>query len=304
MSAYLLGQEPPPLPPEQGRLGLTDADLYTAIVTEGGDPLGGLSFEDAVLQDPRRVDGLILQRVIGPFYLAVAKIRYPQMDVSRIQGAMRHAYLQRNHDLRMSGPGNVVSPSELARDYEKSWKANGEVLRVAFEMRTPAADTFKELLRANRGDIRRAFREASEIAMRASKVSHTQPAALAWAEIHAVLRNMSDMIEGYMVEGLGMEVIDDEILWIQPESMGFDLFGALSMDNDDDSLLPEDEFGLAALEMAIDMDLEEDDEDDFGFDDDDDDDFSGWQFEEHIVSGHRAPAVALSQYRRMGGRFY
>ncbi len=287
---------------------MTDADLYTAIVTDGGDPLGGMSFESAVIQDPRRIDGLILQRVVGPFYLAVAKIRYPQMDVSRIQGAMRHAYLQRNSDLRASGPGGIVSPSELSGDYEKSWKANGEVLRVGFEMRTPAADIFKELLRANRQDIRRAFRESSEIATRASKVSQSKEAHQAWAEIHAVLRNMSDMIERYMVEGMGVEVIDDDILWIQPaaESMGFDLFGAISMNEieeedfgalNSDSLMDEEEYGLAELEAEIDADLDDDD------DDDDDEDF-GWEFEEHIVSGHRAPAVALPQYRKMGGRFY
>ena len=318
VSLYLLGQTPPALPPDQGRHGLTDAQLYDAIISDSGNPLGDMSFSDAVLRDPRRIDGLILQRVVGPLYLAIAKIRYPQMDVSGIQGAMRHAYLQRNADLRRAGAGGIVSAEELAKDYERSWKANGQVLSVAFEISTPAAGVFKELLRANRQDIRRAFRESAEIAGRAGAVSQEKDSQLGWAEIVAILKNMSDMIEQVMVEGLGLEVIDDEILWIQSvpeETMGMDLFGALSMDQDDDeddeddedddddfgalgsvSLFEEEDYGLDSLDEAIDLDLA-------GDDDDDDDDF-GWQYEEHIVSGHRAPAVALPQYRKMGGRFY
>ena len=303
VSIYLLGQTPPALPPDQGRLGLTDAQLYEAIVNEGGDPLGDMSFGEAVTHDPRRIDGLILQRVVGPFYLAVAKIRYPQMDVTGIQGAMRHAYLQRNATLRRAGPGEMVSPVELAKDYEQSWKANGQVLAVAFEMNTPGASIFKELLRANRQDIRRAFRESAEIAARAARVSGDKDSRLAWSEVHAILKNMSDMVEQNMVEGLGMEVIDDEVMWIQPEpeSMGMDLFGALSMEDafgdiGSVSLTAEENYGLDALDEAIDLDLD--------MDEDDDDDEFGWQFEEHIVSGHRSPAVALPQYHRMGGRFY
>jgi hypothetical protein len=271
VSAYLMGQEPPPLPPTQGPHGLTDEELYVAIV-DNGNPLGTMTFSQAVNTDPRRVEALVLQRVIEPFYVAICALEHPGLQAQKIQGAMRHAYLQRNHELRQKS--GKITATELAEATQRSWKMNSEIFRVAFEMQTPAAQVLQKLMSTNRQDIRRAFREANRIAQEAGRASQDRTSAESWAQISATLKNMSDNVETHLVEQ-GEEVIDDEIMWIQPvEHMGStisraDLFGAVSLKP---NLL--ENFGEVA------------------------------EHEEYIVTGHRAPAVGLSQYRRMGGRVY
>lgn len=271
VSAYLMGQTPPPLPPDQGPHGMTDAELYSNIV-DNGDPLGEMSFSQAVNTDPRRIEGLLLQRVIQPFYVAVCALEHPQLAGGKIQEAMLHSYLQRNHELRESG--GKITAKEIAEATQRSWKTNGEIFRVAFDMRTPSALTLQRLMSANRQDIRRAFRESHRIATEASRASDNQGASESWLQVAATLKNMSDGVERHMVEQLGEEVIDDEIMWLEiPEQMA----GTISR---------EDLFGALSLQSHL------------------EDSFGQYEFEEYILTGHRAPAVGLAQYRRMGGRIY
>ena len=69
VAAYVAGSQVPEFPHEQGSHGMTDEELYRRIIN--GDPLGDMTFGEAIGQDPRRIEGLILQRVIQPFTLAL-----------------------------------------------------------------------------------------------------------------------------------------------------------------------------------------------------------------------------------------
>lgn len=277
VSAYLVGGSRPELPPEQGPFGMSDDELYDRI--HDGDPLGDMSFGEAVARDPRRIEALLLQRVIQPFTLAIAKIENPNLHMSAIQDAMKHSYLERNHRMRQDGRG--ITATKLVDANKRAWKMNSEVLKVAFEMSTPEAAVLKQLILANQQDIHRAFREAREITRQASTEAVDEASVGAWKEMGFILENMNNVIGRYTHAGNPNEVIDDEIQWIQPagqiEKMGIierqDLFGALSFDDA--------------------LDQHEEDRDSFGY-----------EWEEYIITGHRAPAVGLAQYRRSGGRVF
>lgn len=271
VAAYVAGSQVPEFPPEQGPYGMTDEDLYRRIIN--GDPLGDMTFGEAVGQDPRRIEGLILQRVIQPFTLALVKVENPNLNTQMIQEAMEHGYLERNSQMRAQNNGRIIA-KQLVEDNKRAWKANGEVLKVAFEMGTPEATVLKQLMSSNQQDIRRAFLEAREIASRAATEATTEQCVNSWQQMESVVENMGDMIERYLTASHRIEDIDD-LSWIQPlaepaEKMGAveqqDLFGALSFDDELESM--------------------------------------GYAYEEFIVSGHRAPGVGLAQYRRGGGRFF
>ena len=271
VGAYLSDKEKPELPPTQGIDGMTDLDLYQQI--ENGDPLGSMTFEEAVVRDPRRIEALVLQRVIQPFTLALAKLENPNMDTSAIRGAMAHAYLERNHQMRQE-TGKKICATQIAEANKRAWRMNAKVLKVAWEMETPESRVLKDILTLNQGDIQRAFRESQTICDRAARASVDGKCSLAWKELEEVLGNMCDMIDRNVRASTAVEVIDDEMLTLpKPESMGQirreDLFGALSFDE-----------ALADEEMGA------------------------YEFEEYIVTGHRAPSVGLSQFRRMGGRVF
>ncbi len=268
VSAYMVGASQPPLPPEQGPHGLTDAELYSRI--DGGDPLANMSFDQAVVHDPRRIEALILQRVIAPFTLAITKLEHPSLNTAAIKAAMRHAYLERNH--RMRSDGRLIDATKLVDANKRAWKMNGEVLRVAFEMSTPEAVVLKQLMADNHQDIRRAFAEAREIASQASKGANSDQAVEAWRELYNVMTNMVDMVDRFLMAAVGTELVDDEIAWIQPVGQ-IEAMGAAE---------PDDLFGALSFDEAM----------------------GAYEYEEYIVTGHRAPAVGLAQYRRMGGRVF
>lgn len=270
VSAYLSDQGKPQLPPTQGPYGMTDLDLYQQICH--GDPLGTMTFEQAVAKDPRRIEGLLLQRIIQPFTLALTKVENPHMNLDAIRAAMAHAYLERNHQMRLdNGEGHILT-SQLVDANRKAWGMNRDILRVTWEMTTPESTVLKGLIADNQGDIQRAFRESITICQAAAAASTSPECQTAWCEMKEILQNMSDMIARYVGQAL-TEVIDDEMVpissleSIQQEQMGLidreDLFGALSFDE-----------------------------------------AMGAEYEEYLVTGHRAPAVGLPQYRRMGGRVF
>jgi hypothetical protein len=274
VSAYLMDQEPPPLPPEQGPYGLTDSELFEQIVNDG-DPLGSMSFSEAVNADPRRVEGQLLQRVIEPFYLAVFNLEHSKVDLAKVRAAMRHAYLQRNADMRKKD--GRITAAEIADATERSWRMNSEIFRVNFEMRTAPAQVLQQLMTANRQDIRRAFRESNRIATEASRASGDASSSQSWQQVAATLKNMADNVEEHISTHTGEEVIDDEIMWIQePEQMA----GTVSRS---------DLFGGVSLKPNLDVITEV---------------YGQSEHEEYILTGHRAPSVGLGQYRRMGGRVY
>lgn len=274
VSAYLVGASKPELPPEQGAFGMTDAQLYDQL--EDGDPLGTMSFGQAVASDPRRIEAMVLQRVLKSFVLGMTRLDHPNVQVDAIKQAMRHAYLERNSRLR--GDGRGIDAEKILDANKRAWKMNADVLKVAFEMETPEAIVLKQLMAANKNDIERGFREAAQICAQASTDAPTNESAAAWSTFESLLGNMSDMICRYISAGQPDEIIDDEFMVIQPvmEEAGAvepdDMFGALSFD---EALAVHEQFGQYFSEH-----------------------------EEYLVTGHRAPAVGLAQYRRMGGRVF
>lgn len=271
VSAYLSDQGKPKLPPTQGPHGMTDLDLYQQICT--GDPLGSMAFDAAVAEDPRRIEGLLLQRIIQPFTLALTKVENPHMNVEAIRSAMAHAYLERNHQMRQE-TGKSITACQLVEANRNAWKMNGEVLRVAWEMNTPEAAVLKQLMADNQGDVKRAFRESTTICDAACQAALSPECAVAWQELKGILENMCDMVDRYVTPSLATEVIDDEMLAL-PEKSPTEAMGQLER---------EDLFGALSFDDAMDA-------------------YSG-EYEEYIVTGHRAPVIGLSQYRRMGGRVF
>jgi len=269
VSAYLSDQGKPDLPPTQGPNGMTDLDLYQQICA--GDPLGSMSFEQAVADDPRRIEGLLLQRIIQPFTLALTKVENPHMDVEAIRSAMAHAYLERNHQMRQE-TGKPITACQITDANRKAWKMNGEVLRVAWEMNTPEAAVLKTLMADNQADIQRAFRESCTICDAASQASMSPECAVAWQELKSILGNMCDMVDRYVTPSIATEVIDDQMLAL-PQKASTEAMGQIQR---------EDLFGALSFDEAM----------------------GAYEFEEYITSGHRAPVVGLSQYRRMGGRVF
>jgi hypothetical protein len=256
VSAYMVGENQPPLPPMQMQGGMTDAEVYDQISL--GDPLGNMEFAEAVVHDPRRIEAMLLQRVIRPFTLAMTKLEHPHLPIEQIEGAMRHAYLERNHRMRMDGtPINACKIADANRD---AWKMNADIMRVGFELQGPEAKVLQDIFVANHGDITRAFREGKQICEQAAKVAASEACHGAWQEMGAILQNMCDLVDRYAV-ATGAEAID-EVAFALPttsEAMG--------------SAAPDDLFGA-------------------------------YEFEEYIVTGHRAPSVGMAEYRRMGGRVF
>ena len=52
--AWLLDQEKPATPVQEAIEGLTDANLYDQMAADG-DVLAGMTFDEAVARDPRRI---------------------------------------------------------------------------------------------------------------------------------------------------------------------------------------------------------------------------------------------------------
>lgn len=282
------------LPPTQGEYGLSDAKLYQAIVKEGvlaPDILDGMSFEVAVNQDPRRIEAMLLQRVVQPLMLAVGKLANPTIPIGYVQAMTYRGYLEMMAARRARGP---ITSLVIASSMEVAWKAALEAMKSsgADPRLKPMLGAMQEAVVANKADIARAFKECDRILERAAEVSESEPTRDGYLQMKSTL--------GVMQLGLFMflaasppaagsqrgEVIDADI--------GLDAFGADGSDSfflGEVSSVPEEFVSGPELFGAEQMD-------------DLSDIFNPAEFEQHIVTGHRAPSVALPQYRRMGGRFY
>jgi hypothetical protein len=186
VGAYLLDREDEkPAWPATGPAGLDDTQLWNLIQTNG-DVLAGMSFEEALAQDPRRIDALVQQRVTNEFFRALA--RAPEGNLEQL---LRHAYVLRNDALRQDGR---ISAEALAISMEQTWEHYGKILDVAWAMRQPEAVRVREAILANGGEIRRAFREAADITRRAANVAPETDRA-AWARMFATLHAMWESVE-------------------------------------------------------------------------------------------------------------
>lgn len=227
---------------------LGDGELYGKIAS-GENPLCGMSLDEASSSDPRRVEALVIQRIVRPFGLALGKLVRPFMDLGALDESLREAYIRRNQSLRASGR---LTCDGLSEENASAWRANGRILVDTLSLGTPETQALVGLLRSNQGDIHRAFLECEEA------LSSLGPS---WKKLLLVVSNMHDTIRR-ICGGASSEVVDTD-LGLGSET---NRFGAVSFDD-----------AVA---------------------------FGEFEHEAYIVSGHRAPAVGLGEYRRMGGRVF
>jgi hypothetical protein len=211
--------------------GISDEDLWGRITTADGDVLFGMSFEQAVCQDPRRIDARIQQILLAVLYRPVQDVRgVSDKERERI---LREFYLSVMRTLRARG-GDLTA-GVLAELYEEALSYYETVLDKI--RKSPLRKKELEFVFSSlEPEWVRGFSEAVEVAKRAQSVAPGAAEALAWQQIQASLARIAALLS--------------------PSS--FPAYG----------LNPSPEW------------------------------------EQFLVSGHRAPHVGLPQYRRMGGRFY
>lgn len=259
------------LPPPGGKLGLSDDELYERISGEsvfGTDVLGTLTFEEAVNQDPRRIEAMVLQRIVQPLMLAIGRMASPGAEMDDILFATRVGYLRMLHQRRMRH-GDITA-DVIADSLVESWHTASEVLANAQSNPrfAPLAATIGGIVIANMQDISRAFRECDSLLERAGNVAVSEEETRAWGRVRAILSSM----QSALYELLGAARSESEVV---DADIGFEVFDA------------DDLFGAYVLDEHLEEGR-----------------FGAFEFEEYILTGHRAPSVALSQYRRMGGRVY
>lgn len=257
-----------------GEVGLGDGQLWD-LIASGGDVLCGMTVDQAVVADPRRIEALILQRIVRPLTLAVVKVSRPWMPVETIDQELKNAYIRRNNFLRQSDGLTVAA---LARANCSAWRQSSRTFLDACRSGTAEGDMIIALLRGNRRDIARAFDECHALIQAACAAD--QSTCHDWLVLGAAVDNMRVIVD-VVCRSDDAEVIDAEVLEAGPDVLEADRFGAVSLDG-----------------AVGDFSLDEED--------DDDSDLFGAEFEheQYLVSGHRSPAVGLPQYRRMGGRIF
>ena len=255
VTSYLVdGADKPAYPPVAGlEQGLTDGDLWARIASDS-DTLAGMTFEEAVRTDPRRIDARVQQAVLIVFYTAINLLGRTQ----RYAELLEHTYLLQMTHLRSNGP--ITAPG-LAEAMEQNWGHYSEIMAVAFSMKNEQAVKLQQALVKHQGAIFRGFREATEVLERAQSMAIGDADQQAWMQMAALIRDMWAVVNTLMQKKGG--------------SSDFESFGAVDIEPYD-SLFYE---GFGAIHP-------------------------GGEWEEYVVSGHRAPSHALPQFRRMGGRFY
>jgi hypothetical protein len=240
--------------------GLGDGQLWD-LIASGGDVLCGMTIDQAVCQDPRRVEALFVQRIIRPLSLAIVKVSRPWISIEQIDQILKDAYIKRNRFLRQSEGLTVAA---LARANCSAWKQSSRTLLDAARSGTAEGDALRALFMGNRRDIQRAFDECAELVQTACCID--QRTCEDWMVLGSAVHNMQ-VVVSVLCKTDDSEVIDAEVLEAEgvPES---DRFGALSLDD------AVDQFGVE------------------------------FEHEQYMVSGHRAPAIGLPGYRRMGGRIF
>lgn len=285
-TVYILGKQPS-IPPTQGEYGLSDEDLYNAIVGDGilgSNVLGNMSFEQAVRTDPRRIEALVMQRIFQPLMLAIGRLASPGLPMGQIQSATRIGYLQMLAERRAR---QALGPDTIAASMIAAWQAASQVLQEAprNSRYAPIAATLKGVLIANQQDIARAFRESINVCNQAADQALNKEDAAGYLRMGAVLESMCLAIQMYVQYASytpsSSEPIDAEI--------GLDVFEA---ESDKFGRMPgqvetQDLFGAITLDEGLEEEA-----------------FGQFEYEEYIVTGHRAPSVALAEYRRMGGRVF
>jgi len=263
--------------------GVPDTALWEDVRTSAGDepssPLRGMEFNTAVVNDPRRIDAMIEQRVCGPMYKVNSAVADAQdwtgheddrEQLMHNEACLdRYGYLVRLHLVRQNHDGEIDAEG-LAETFQLSWDAAARILNASLLM--VRAGTTAELMwnaiAQNFDEIRRGLREASEIATRAAGAAPDGESMEAWERYVGILRNMEENYSnglqqrGHQVQALGEG----------------DAFGGLHGHR------------IGAKNMHPFGSLDE----------------GGW-LQNRMLSGHRTTQGAradIGQWRRSGGRYF
>jgi hypothetical protein len=168
-AASVKGDKPTPVGPHE--FGLNDLDLWNLVYT-GRNPLVGVSFEQAVLQDPRRIFGLIEQQL----FEGISGIVRQPPEVVRMQLALQ---LEKFDWLRQRHDGQL--PLSALVTFEDAYAP------IAMEMSVrEMPDEARAAMRAGVGRIANAFDGSKLIADRAAWIARRSGAssdAMLWEEL-------------------------------------------------------------------------------------------------------------------------
>ena len=278
---------PPEIMADEGEVaGVPDTMLWQDIRSSAGDSpadtLHGMSFDDAVVVDPRRIDAMIQQRVSGPMYKVNTAVSEAQNwtgheddreQLVRNESHLdRYQYLLRLHLIRQNHDGEIDAEG-LAETFQLAWDSAGKILETSLKM-ARAGNTSELLWDAVAGQfdcIRRCLREACEIAERASRAAPDQDSIDAWERYVSILGNIEEnYANGLQQRGHQLTPMGDD-----PEAYG-GLAGRRIRGNSGDLQA----FGNLGMTSWI---------------------------QDRMALGHRTAEGAeasLGQWRRSGGRFF
>jgi len=152
------------------------------------NPLGRMTFEEAVNEDPRRIDALISQRVGQTFMEADGR--------AATGGAMESAlYLEGLRIARQFNDGSLPVKALVSL-------AEENMERALFTQFPRLPSFIKDHLRRQMHVFERGFNEAADIAMRASRVSQNPEDARDWRSLEEFLREHPDQIRRALSDAL------------------------------------------------------------------------------------------------------
>jgi hypothetical protein len=194
----------PQLDPQQlAHMRRSDEQLWQAV-NHGGDVLQGLRFEDAVVQDPLRIEALIHQRIHDEFFAAMGigaqqRRAAASMGVDMTPFGQMQAFLDRNQAYRqLHGP---LTAQLIADSLHRNWEQFSALLtRMLFQAGAnhPVGQAMLNFYVQNWDRLSRAFREAQEIAHRAARVCQELGRAediTAWRSVAAAIRDMHEFVD-------------------------------------------------------------------------------------------------------------
>jgi len=169
--------------------GLSDKQLWV-LVESGQSPLAGMSFGQAVIQDPRRVDAMIQQEMMTAMRGLVGW--------SPGEAEMRkRLYLASSELIRQHNEGRKPLVAMVSLQ-EETWQS---ALLGAAQMWPPAMHT---IVRANYDDevgLGLAFERAVAIAERAAALTRNTPDNVEWTSMADVFRAMDQGMRDLLFRG-------------------------------------------------------------------------------------------------------
>ena len=167
--------------------GLSDEQLWQLIYS-GQNPLAGMRYSDAVLHDPRRIEGIMAQRVIQSMRAATGDSGSHMMGM---------AYL----DAARAGGGPGRSIARITDIQEQNW---GPYLRALTQPGMSMPEPMREALKGSLPALAQGFGEAIQVGVRASAIAQAAGRledAILWQRLAGAYRNMARAYLGFIATG-------------------------------------------------------------------------------------------------------